>query len=385
MSVLVTHAHNRLAYYATRCLAKHGIKVTSASEFPLAATFFSRYCSDHFIYPSPWNYPDQFVEKVIEEVKKQDIDVLMPVHSEGYILTKYKENLDRHVKFPYSPYEKISSTHDKKTMYNTATEIEVRTPKTVTPNNMSEVKEVMNDLRFPVLIKPRRGHGGRGISKVDKASQLSDTYLKNIHRLKTSKPTDYPIIQEWIEGRTLQIGMIFNQGRLIAKYSQLSPNEYLTYIDHIEHENQEATESLTRIGKHLNWHGPLSATFILNEENNLPYLTDINPRFCGHLSSAEMSGVNMPYLLYRIATEGDVEPKLEYQRGLRPKCFWRDVERAVRSIQRGKFRPAFQILTNPGKPDFWDPEDPIPFFILPIYNLTQLFSKGTMLPLIEKY
>jgi hypothetical protein len=38
MSVLITHAHNRLAYYAARCLAKHGIKITCASD---SAPFFT--------------------------------------------------------------------------------------------------------------------------------------------------------------------------------------------------------------------------------------------------------------------------------------------------------------------------------------------------------
>jgi hypothetical protein len=104
MSVLVTHAQIRTAYYVTRCLAKNGIKVVCASEFPLAASFFSRYCIDHFTYPSPWKRPEQFVQKIVNEIKERDIDVLMPVHREGYILAKYKDQLERHVKFPSPEY-----------------------------------------------------------------------------------------------------------------------------------------------------------------------------------------------------------------------------------------------------------------------------------------
>jgi biotin carboxylase len=385
MSTLITHAHNRLAYYATRILAKHGIKVTCASEFPLAATFFSQYCTDHFTYPSPWTKPKKFVDRIIEEIERRDIEVLMPVHREGYILARYKDTLDRYVKFPYSSYSKISSINDKKTMNETATKLGVRTPSTATPDNMSQVKEVENTLQFPVLIKLRRGHGGIGMTKVDNPSQLSSAYLKTLNRHKISKPTDHPIIQEWIEGKNLQSGMIFNQGRLRAKYSQLSPTDSLTYTSRVEHENQEATDSLKRIGEHLDWHGPLSATFVLDEENNLPYLTDINPRFCGNLSSAEMSGVEMPYLLYRIATEGDVEPKLEYKRGLISRCFWRDMSRAVKGIRRRQWGPTYRILIKDGKPDFWEPQDPLPFLTLPIYTFSQLIRTGTLHPLLEKY
>ena len=42
---------------------------------------------------------------------------------------------------------------------------------------------------------------------------------------------------------------------------------------------------------------------------------EINPRFWGSLETVIQAGVDFPYLLYRIATEGDVEPHMDYRFG----------------------------------------------------------------------
>jgi predicted ATP-grasp superfamily ATP-dependent carboligase len=387
MSVLVTHAHNRLAYYTTRILGKHDIKVVCASEFPLATCFFSRYCTHHFTYPSPWEQPKQFIDKVIEEIEKQEIDVLMPVHREGYILSKYKDILDQHVKFPYSPYAKIVSVNDKKMLTEIAKKASVRTPKTATPSNLDQIKETTHNLRFPTVIKLRRGHGGRGMSIVKDPTQLTDKYLRTLKRFKISSPEDYPIIQEYIQGEYESLGMLFNHGKLRAKFSTKGhPTRVQDYRYLYEADGDPGpTEALTKLGDHLKWHGIIHGGFITEKDTDLTYLLDINPRFWGGTSFAALCGIEFPYLLYQIAMEGDVEPELDYQEGLKGRWFWGDLSNIPKYTQTREWKKIYAILTCREPLDFWDQTDPLPFFILPIYYLTQALNTGTMLPLIEKY
>ena len=381
MSVLVTHAHNRLAYYTTRCLAKHGIKVTCASEFPLAASFFSRYCTDHFTYPSPWTKPEQFVEKILEEIEKRDIEVLMPVHREGYVLSKHKDRLEKLAMFPCSSYEKIISICDKRLLNETARKAGVRTPKTMTPRNRDEVEEARSTLRFPIILKLPRSHGSIGISIVNETDRLVDRYLETVRKFNLQSSTDQPIIQEFISGEVIEWEMLFNHGKLIAKHSYLTPRDYLR----IEFEDHLASRDLKKLGDYLKWHGILSGSIIIEDGTYLPYLTDVNARFNGGLSLAIMSGVEFPYLLYKMITDETVDLIRNQKKGLTNRWLWGDLADIPKYIERNEWKHIIEILGCQAPLDFWEPNDPAPFLTIPIYYLTQLIQHGTMRPLIEKY
>jgi hypothetical protein len=100
-----------------------------------------------------------------------------------------------------------------------------------------------------------------------------------------------------------------------------------------------------------------------------------------------MSGVEFPYLLYRIAKDGDVEPVLEYKkdRALESRWLWGDLSTIPTFLQNREFNQVLATLTSQAPLDIWNLNDLPPFFILPIYYLVQLLRTGTMQPLIEKY
>jgi predicted ATP-grasp superfamily ATP-dependent carboligase len=380
MSVLVTHAHNRLAYYATRCLAKHGIKVTCASEFPLAATFFSRYCTDHFTYPSPWSQTDQFIEKIIEEIEKRNVRVLMPVHREGYLLAQHKETIDQLVEFPYPTSSQIYAVNNKAELVKIGREAKVAIPKTIIPNSPKDLEEAKTRLDFPVVIKLRQGYGRIGQSIVEDPSKLTETYMETTKKFKLSRE-EYPIIQEFISGKKMYIGMLFNQGELIAKFSHHTIRQYTAASYRIEYEDPRVTSALGKLAKHLGWHGIISGDFIVESKTDTPYLTDINPRFWGSLYLAILSGVEFPHLLYGIAVEKNIQPVLEYSRGLKAKWFMGELACLARYTVAGDIRQVFSILTCHAPIDSWDWSDLTPFFALPLYPLAQFIRTGTLIPL----
>lgn len=385
MSVLVTHAHHRLAYYTARCLAKHGIEVTCGSKFPLAACFFSKYCTDHFTYPSPWEHPDLFVGKVIEEIEKRDIEVLMPVYREGYVLSRYKDELDRCTKFLYPSFSDIIAVNDKANLVKIAEDASINIPKTIIPKELDCLEEEKSQLRFPVMIKLRRGHGGIGQSIVKDPSKLVTAYLKTLHNHKITSKEEYPIIQELLTGKKLYLGMLFNHGEPRASFSHHTIRRYRGATHAVQYEDPRANEQLLRLAEHLKWHGIISADFFIEEKTETPYLTDINPRFWGSLYLDIRSGVEFPYLLYRMTIDGDIPPVTEYTKGLQGRWLLGEIASLIENTKKGDWNQVQNILTNQAPIDCWDPNDLTPFFLLPLHPLTRLIRHRTIQPPTEKY
>jgi len=126
MTVIVTYARVRSALAATRSLGRKGIKVITADERYPSTSFFSRYSSSYFIYPSYKSKPEQFIECLRHHIRKYNAEVLMPISEETYVVSKYKEKLDSLTKVPVPPYDKIMRVHNKRTLIEFANEIGVK-------------------------------------------------------------------------------------------------------------------------------------------------------------------------------------------------------------------------------------------------------------------
>jgi len=85
-----------------------------------------------------------------------------------------------------------------------------------------------------------------------------------------------------------------------------------------------------KILKSLHWHGVAMVEFKKDLHDNQFKLMEINPRFWGSLDLPIASGVDFPYLLYKMSIEGDVKPKISYRKGLRYAWFPLDLVRTFK-------------------------------------------------------
>lgn len=146
--------------------------------------------------------------------------------------------------------------------------------------------ELVKSLRFPVFIKPNNGGSSIGMSKVNSPSEELGKAIE-----KAFKEDDQVLVEEFISGRELTIGVFKSKGGIIplpiteiiskkdffdyeAKY--LGASEEITPAKVEEIIAEQIREAAIKIYQVFNCKGIVRIDFIYNEEAGKPYMLEIN-------------------------------------------------------------------------------------------------------------
>jgi D-alanine-D-alanine ligase len=146
--------------------------------------------------------------------------------------------------------------------------------------------EVATKLRFPVFVKPNNGGSSIGMSKV---SRLSDEFGVAVE--KAFKEDDQVLIEEFIEGRELTVGVFKSKGKIIVLpiTEVISQKDFFDYEAKYEGASKEITpaeidevvadkirDAAAKIYRVFNCRGVVRIDFIYNEEARQPFMLEIN-------------------------------------------------------------------------------------------------------------
>jgi len=385
MNALVTNAKNRIAYNILRSLSFKGTKVYCADFIPRAMSFYSRYSSGYFVYPSPFSAQKEFINCLISKIKELNIDVLIPVFEELFLVAKHKEEFSKHVKMAVPDYSQILTAHNKDKWVPIAEDLNIPVPKTFPITRYIADPGLIKELTFPVLIKPRQGGGGWGMRQMDSADELRKCISDGPPE---GQPWDRFIVQERIEGHTICVAMVFCRGQLRGKVAYQQIREYPAFNGQatcrISISNKTAEDNFQKLLEHLKWHGVCQADFVVDRSTQIPYLIDINPRFWGSLTQAIASGVDFPYLIYQIALNGDVRPVKDFRKDVVTRWLGGELRGFFQHYSSAKRKLPFLrefFLSNSTKLyDDFSLRDPVPFFMWGVDSLHRLVKfKNTTL------
>ena len=315
-NVLVTDGRSRASLAIVRSLGKKGIKVTSGEAF-VCSSFYSKYTNKKLVYPAPDKQPQLFLKKIIETIKNTAYDVIIPVRDDAnLVLSQHKKELSRFTRIPIADYNTLMKGRDKAQTLKIARDNDIPCPQTYFVDGEGDIRGIIDKLKFPVVIKPHRSSGSRGIKYVQSPKELLQAYgdVQNLY--------GEAMVQEFIpQGGAYGVSMLFNHGEPRAIFAHKRLREYpnsggpSTLRESIRF--REIEEYATTLLKALDWHGVAMVEFRIDPRDGKPKLMEINPRFWGSLQLAIYSGVDFPYLLYKMAIDGDVEPVFEYKTGVK--------------------------------------------------------------------
>jgi predicted ATP-grasp superfamily ATP-dependent carboligase len=327
MNVIVLDGEQRSALAVTRSLGKKGIKVTVGAETMPSLSSCSRYCEDSFLYPSPDKDPDNFFKKVLESTKKGSCVVLFPMTDVTLSeILRRKEAFDKSTIIPFENHDKYVQLSDKIKLFQLARNLNVPIPKTFSSTEYSGniiPIDALSGVGYPLVVKPcfSRIRTDNGIISA------SVRYAKDEEDLKTILSTDFfrnfPfLIQERIQGPGVGIFLLMKDGKVLGRFAhrrirEKPPSGGVSVLCESISPPPEALSAATEILGKLRWSGVAMVEFKMDEKENVPKLIEVNARFWGSLQLAVTSGVDFPYMLFRMAVGERVEDSGDYRIGVK--------------------------------------------------------------------
>jgi len=311
MRVLVDNADSGVALAVIRSLGKKGIDITAASSTPSALSFYSKYCKHKVLYTSPEEDGNRYLQEMLNIVKRKDYDVLFTIGGhEMELISRHREKFVQYVKIPLADHIVLEKALDKYQTFEVAVENNIPCPQTY-PLVDDSVK-LANRFEFPVVIKPRRGEGARGLVIINSEDELR----------KYSKLQGY-IVQEYVPyEEKYAVACIFNRDSkprraCVLRYVREHPitGGVSTFAESVK--RADVLKYALRLLKALNYYGVAEVEFVIDSRDKKPKLMEINPRFWGALAAAIAAGVDFPYLLYRMVVDGDIKPSFKYKVGVK--------------------------------------------------------------------
>lgn len=318
LTVLLTDGVQRKTLSAVRALGRNGIRTIVGEKISFSPAGCSRFSSKSFVYPDPVRNPKAFYQTLLEQISRTSSCVLFPMDDiTTQIIMDNREELEKRCIIPLPKEDSFRIASDKYATSLLATRSEVECPLTFMPMSFAELDHLANEIDYPVIIKPRKSSGSRGIRVISNADELLIQY-EQIHRL-----FPYPMIQEYIpQGERYDVCLLYDQTHqlkcsFIQKELRHFPVEMGPSTVQESVEYPELLELSIRLMKELKWTGIVEIEYMIDPRSGSPKLMEINPRFWNSLELSVQCGVDFPNLLLKVAQNEFFENVSHYEVGRR--------------------------------------------------------------------
>lgn len=188
---------------------------------------------------------------------------------------------------PVSDTALVESVHDKWSFAGHMRRLGLAHPTTELIDQRSDLDAL--DLAFPQIVKPLADSSGRGITRVDSEHALRQ-------RIE-SEPLPV-IVQQFIEGRDIDISILADHGRIVA-WAVQSWNPQTRRLEFFE--DRRLYDVCAEFVADTGYHGLGHMDMRIDTATDQLYAIEFNPRSWGSINYAAWAGVNFPALAVRMA------------------------------------------------------------------------------------
>lgn len=339
MRVLVLDGNQRSALAATRALGRQGIPVVVAGETRKTLAGSSRYRSDGFVYPSPYEHPEHFIATIRAEAAARNVRVILPMTDLTTLLVlRHREQFADTV-IPWPSLDAFETLTDKRSLVRLAQVLGLPTPATCFARGPEKLAGLLAGFTFPVVLKPYRSilwSGGRWLAaSVHYATSLRQAQdIVASHEYFVHQPF---LIQAYVRGEARGVFALYDSGRPAVFFAhrrlrEKPPSGGVSVLSESVAVDSHLRAVAQRILDHVKWHGVAMVEFKVAADGT-PYLMEVNARLWGSLQLAIDAGIDFPYLLYRLAAGEGIGPVDGYRLGVRTRWLLGDLDHLYRTLK----------------------------------------------------
>ncbi len=361
--VLLSDAQQRKTLAVTRSLGKRGLQIIAADRTRFTPTACSKYCYKHIVSPDPHSKEDEYLSWIKKTLLDNNCQIFIPMDDDAFFLAvKHRDELEKLCLMPLPASESYFCAADKGKAMVKAREAGLCCPLTMNITDLQQVYEFSEDMKYPLIIKPRISSGSRGIRKVSCKEELIAEYIK-IH-----SQYPWPMIQQYIEPKNrYDVCLLYDRnGELKASFVQKEIRNFpinwgpSTVQESVE--NPELLDMSLKLMQLLPWQGIVEIEFMENKADGQMFFMEINPRFWASVQMAIFAGIDFPWLLYQTMINEPIEYVSSYRTGIKYKwTFPGEILHFLFNKQRRNMDPPFlsgkkQLVYD----DMYSPDDPLP-------------------------
>lgn len=258
---------------------------------------------------SPKSHDNKYIPFLLDYCSENHIDALVPFADSDLRPLALNKNLFEKigVKVLVSDIETVSLCCDKWQTYNFCLKNNIKVPNTYlsVEDALFDIKK--NKVSYPLVVKPRWGHGSLYVFEADDEDELGMLYRKTRKNSMTSdfaheagdQNDDIVLIQEKLKGQEYGMDVIndldsnYRNSIIKIKYSMRSGStecgEVISNAD-LKNLGVFLSERIRHIGN-------LDVDLFM--EGNTPYLLEMNPRFGGGSYFSYLAGADLPLAIVK--------------------------------------------------------------------------------------
>jgi D-aspartate ligase len=358
--VLLADGKDRQTLPMAQALKKLGCKVTTINASKLDNGFASKYPDEKLLEPSTHEHPKRLVKMVEGLLRTGKYDVVISTSDlTAELLSQNKKRLEQYAKIAVVEPELFELAYDKLNTMKICMEQEIPCPKTLT--EVHSVEEIIrSDLQFPIVLKPRKSFGSIGFRRIDDKEKLLRYCSEQALDLSAY------LVQEYIPQDEIQYvcSMFVDQHNKVKSAVVFSKNRWFpvdggTSTLNVTVDRPDIVESCTKLLQTIGWRGSADLDLIEDPRDGKAKILEINPRPSGCVKICFEAGVDLSRQMLELAFDEEVTSFLDYQNGVRLRCFHTDVLWFLHSKDRFHANPSWFSFKRT-KDQIFSLHDPLP-------------------------